>query len=197
MKVLRVIVYLILIVSITGCDFIELPNWNSILVVDLNAVAKATGRQELMQKELELANTQLSEQLKLVASRLEDSIEEEKLKIGKSPSKAQQQQLEQLVAKAQNQLINTKNLAVQKSSDFRADLIQQFRKEVSEIAQNVARRSGSKLVLVSNYETIWFDPSADITDEVIAIMRARNNVSIEKESKSKSKTTATKETNEK
>jgi hypothetical protein len=44
---------------------------------------------------------------------------------------------------------------------------------VSEIAQAIAKRAGSKLVLVSNYETIWFDPSADITDEVISIIRAR------------------------
>ena len=52
-------------------------------------------------------------------------------------------------------------------------MILRFRRDVAEIAQEIANRAGSKLVLVSNYETIWFDPTADITDEVIAVMRAR------------------------
>ena len=166
------------LVSLTGCEFLGIPIGNSILVVDLSAVAKATGRQELMQKELEFAILKLNEQLKLVAAQLEESITDEKDKFGKSPSAAQTQQLEQLVVQAQKQLINTKNLAVQQSTNFRSDLIFRFHNEVGKIAQEVAHRTGSKLVLVSNYETIWFDPSTDITDEVIAIMRARNMASI-------------------
>ena len=83
-------------------------------------------------------------------------------------------------------------MAIQKSTKYRTDLIQHFRNEVGAIAQDVARRSGSKLVLVSNYETIWFDPSADITDEVIAIMRARNNTVTSKESTAENKLTKSK-----
>ena len=63
-----------LVVILAGCDVLGLSLDNSILVVDLDAVAKATGRQEVMQKELEFANLKLTEQLKLVASRLEESI---------------------------------------------------------------------------------------------------------------------------
>lgn len=136
---------------------------NSILVVDIDAVAKATGRQELMQKELEFANLKLTEQLKLVASQLEESIADERDKLGKSPSAAQKQ------------LVNSKKLALQQSSEFRSDLILHFRSKVAEISQKIANRAGSKLVLVSNYEIIWFDPTSDITDEVIAAMRARNS----------------------
>lgn len=145
------------------------------LIVDLDAVAKATGRQELMQKELEFANLRLTEQLKLVAAQLEESVSEEKEKLGKKPTSEEKQQLESLVLQAQQQLVNSKNLAVQQSTDFRSDLILSFRKEVSDIAQEIAARSRSKLVLVSNHETLWFHPSADITDEVIAVMRSREN----------------------
>lgn len=142
------------------------------MIVDLDAVAKATGKQDLMQKELEFANLRLTEQLKLLASQLEESVSEEKDKLGKSPSSTEKQQLESLVLQAQQQLLNSKNLAVQQSSEFRSDLILRFREEVKNIAQKIAKRSGSKLILISNYETIWFDPSADITDEVIALIRA-------------------------
>ena len=50
-----------------------------------------------------------------------------------------------------------------------------FRDDVAEIAQEIANRSSGKLVLVSNYETIWFDSTIDIMDEVIAVMRARGS----------------------
>jgi len=163
--------------GLAGCDLIDLAFNRPILVVDLDAVAKATGRQEVMQKELEFANVRLTEQLKLVASQLEEAVSGEKDKLGKSPSKEQKQQLEALALQAQQQLANSKNLAVQQSSEIRSDLILNFRQEVAQIAREVAKKSGSKLVVVSGYETLWFDPAADITDEVISVMRARGSSS--------------------
>ncbi len=163
--------------GLAGCDLIDLAFNRPILVVDLDAVAKATGRQEVMQKELEFANVRLTEQLKLVASQLEEAVSDEKDKLGKSPSKEQKQQLEALALQAQQQLANSKNLAVQQSSEIRSDLILKFRQEVAQIAREVAKKSGSKLVVVSGYETLWFDPAADITDEVISVMRARGSSS--------------------
>lgn len=175
MNCLRIVILSISLLLLTACEYLGLPAENSILIVDLNAIAKATGRQEIMQKELEFANLKLSEQLKLVASKLEDNITEEKDKLGDSPSEDQKQQLTQLVTQAQKQLLDTKNLAVQQSTNFRSELVLRFRNEVGEIAQKIARRSGGKLVLVSNHETIWFDPTADITDEVIAVIRANDS----------------------
>lgn len=165
----------VVLLGIGGCDLLSMAFNRPMLVVDLDAVAKATGRQELMQKELEFANLRLSEQLKLVAAQLGEAVSDEKDKLGKKPSKEQQQQLEALALQAQQQLVNSKNLAVQQSSEFRSDLILQFRNEVAGIAQEIATKAGSKLVMITNYETLWFDPSADITDEVISIMRARNS----------------------
>lgn len=174
MKSFRIFVLCISLLLLSACEFLGVPASNSVLIVDLNAIAKATGRQEIMQKELEFANLKLSEQLKLVASKLEENITEEKDKLGDSPSEDQKQQLTQLVTQAQKQLLDTKNLAVQQSTNFRSDLVLRFRNEVGEIAQKIASRSGSKLVLVSNHETIWFDPSADITGEIIAVIRAND-----------------------
>lgn len=171
---------MLILLGLTGCDLIDIAFNRPMLIVDLDAVAKATGRQEVMQKELEFANLRLTEQLKLVASQLEETVADEKDKLGNSPSKEQQKQLESLALQAQQQLVNSKNLAVQQSTEFRSDLILQFRKEVAEIAQEIAQKAGSKLVLVSNYETLWFDPAADITDEVISVMRARASSGVSK-----------------
>lgn len=175
MKILHLVIFCFSLLLLSACEFIDIPTKNSILIVDLNAIAKATGRQEIMQKELEFANVKLSEQLKLVASKLEENITEEKDKIGDSPSDDQKQQLGQLVTQAQQQLLNTKNQAIQQSTNYRSELVNRFRNEVGEIAQQIAARSGGQLVLVSSYETIWFDPSADITDEVIAVIRANDS----------------------
>lgn len=164
---------LFILLGLGGCGLLDLAFNRPILVVDLDAVAKATGHQEVMQKELEFANVRLTEQLKLVASQLEEAVSDEKNKLGKSPSKDEKKQLEALALQAQQQLTNSKNLAVQQSSEIRSDLILKFRQEVAEIAQKVANNSGSKLVMIASYETLWFDPAADITDEVISVMRAR------------------------
>jgi len=167
--------FVFVLAGLGGCELVGMAFNRPMLVVDLDAVAKATGRQEVMQKELEFANLRLSEQLKLVASQLEGAVSDEKDKLGKSPSKEQKKQLESLAIQAQQQLVNSKNLAVQQSTDFRSDLILRFREEVAAIAQEIATKAGSKMVMISSYETLWFDPAADITDEVISIMRARGN----------------------
>lgn len=179
-KFLHISILSLSVLLISGCEFVNLLKGNSILIIDLNAVAKATGQSELMQKELEFANLKLTEQLKLVASELEVEISDKKEKLGKSPSETELKEFQEFTLLAQKQLTNTKNIAVQQSTNFRSDLILRFRNTVREIAENIALKSGSKLILVSNYETIWFDPSADITDEVIAIMRARDTMSVKK-----------------
>jgi len=172
-KTFRISIISIWLLLLTGCDFINSFIGNPILVVDLDAIAKATGQSEHMQKELEFANLKLTEQLKLVASQLEVKVADKKEKLSKSPTDAELKELQDYALNAQQQLANTKNIAIQQSTDFRSDLILRFRSNVREIAGEIALNSGAKLILLSNYETIWFDPSADITDEVIAIMRAR------------------------
>ena len=41
-------------------------------------------------------------------------------------------------------------------------------------------------MLVANYEMIWFDPTIDITDEVIAVMRARGSKQADSQDESSS-----------
>lgn len=65
-------------------------------------------------------------------------------------------------------------------------MIFRFRNEVSTIAQEIVGRSGGKLVLVANYEIIWFDLTADIADKVIVVMRARGSKQVDSQDESSS-----------
>ena len=170
MKVTLSIILALLILS--GCNPFT-TSTPAALIVDLDAVAKASGRQELMQKELEFANVRLSEQLKLVASQLETAVSDEKEKIGDKPSEDERQQFDTLLLQAQQQLQNSKQLAVQQANVFRSELIMEFRQEVADIAQQIASDRQAQIVMVASFDALWFDPVADITDEVIAIMRAQ------------------------
>ncbi len=170
MKVTFSIILALLILA--GCNPFT-DSTPAVLVVDLDAIAKASGRQELMQKELEFANVRLSEQLKLVASQLENAVTDEKEKIGDKPSEDERQQFDTLLLQAQQQLQNSKQLAVQQANVFRSELILEFRQEVADIAQQIASDRQAQIVMVTSFDALWFDPVADITDEVIAIMRAR------------------------
>ncbi|MEM8843902.1 MAG: OmpH family outer membrane protein [Pseudomonadota bacterium] len=173
MKKILLIISVLFVLS--ACDELGIESSNTILIVDMDVVAKATGKQEVMQKELEFANLQLTEQLKLVVSQLEDNVSQEKEKLGDKPTSEEQQQFEAYLAQTQNQLQNTRNLAIQQSTEFRSELILQFRAEVSKIAQAIAKERGSKLIMVVGQETLWFDAKADITDEVIALIRKRES----------------------
>lgn len=193
MKVIYSIILAALILS--GCNPFA-GSSPAVLVVDLDAVAKASGRQESMQKELEFANVRLSEQLKLVASQLENAVADEKDKIGEKPSADERQQFDDLLLQAQKQLQNSKQLAVQQANVFRSELIIEFRQEVADIAQQIALDRHSKIVMVTNFDALWFDPAADITDEVIAVMRARPLSSDQQEAPSEVATTPASEQSE-
>jgi hypothetical protein len=67
-KILGLVIVMLLVTLLAGCDLLAMIYNRPTLIVDLDAVAKASGRQELMQKELEFANLRLTEQLKLVES---------------------------------------------------------------------------------------------------------------------------------
>ncbi|MEJ2133168.1 MAG: hypothetical protein P8Y95_16445, partial [Gammaproteobacteria bacterium] len=55
----------------------------------------------------------------------------------------------------------------------RAGVVSEFLNDVRPHAAEIAAARGAKLVLTAATNMIWFDASIDITDEVIAAMRAR------------------------
>jgi Skp family chaperone for outer membrane proteins len=170
-------ILLFIFIALTGCD--QLSSSSKSLVLDLDAIANATGQANIIKQQIEKANNELNSQLSSISNQLNEQLASEKKKLGKKPSKKDQQKLQQLTLQANQKMQQAKMLASQKSQQYKAALVQQLLKNVKPIAENIARQRNANLVSLSNNATIWFNPEIDITDEIIAQMRAQPAASIE------------------
>lgn len=157
-------------IFISGCGYLQ-PSADSV-VLDLDAIANATGQAAIIKQQISNANEELNSQLNTIASSLNEQLANEKKKMESKPVKDSKVYLEQLVAQANQKMQESKVLASQKSQQYQAVLIQQLRQEVAPIAEKIARERGATIVVISNNATLWFDPTIDITDEIISEMRA-------------------------
>ena len=161
-----------LALSVVACG--KTPWGEGILVVDLEAVAKATGKLEVMRQEIDGANAILTGQLQNLASQLETVLIEEQEKIGDKGSEEGKKKLQAMLVQAQQQVQNSRNIALQKSQQFQSELVRSFRQDVKRVAHEIATKRGGRLVVTDSESILWLDNSIDITDEVIASFRARS-----------------------
>ena len=158
-------------VLLGGCD--QQPASIQTLVVDPIPVAKSLGRDELMQKQLDSAIEQLNAQVQQHSSGLSAKVEQEKDKLGKNPNDESTAKFRELVATASENIKQTQLMARQKAADYRASLLEEFNAELRAVAADIAKQRGASHVLVVDDNLLWFDPTADITADVIAKLRAK------------------------
>lgn len=176
--ILRALIVLCAGGLLSACD--KLPNpmtqqqapASAVAVLDLGAVAKALGRDEVFKEQVEAAGKELQQQLAQFTSGLQDKLREEQAKLGDAPTEAERQQLQKLVADAQRQVQQSQLLARQKAAEFQNQLATRFRAEVQPVAAEIARSKGASSVLLSN-SVMWFEPAVDITGAVIDALRAQ------------------------
>jgi Skp family chaperone for outer membrane proteins len=149
------------------------PQSRQPLVVDLNAVARALGRDELMQQKLDGAYRQLNDQLSEIGSKLEKQLADRKAAL-KPDADEKQEDFDKLALQANRQLRQTQQLARQKGALYGARLVNEFRQEVLGVAKGIAEQRGAASIVVANNELLWHSSSIDITDEVIGALRARS-----------------------
>lgn len=169
MKAFRFITFTLTTLLLIGCKPLSLSN--QVAVVDLNVVAKTLGRDDLILKNVKSANENLNQQLEQIAIDLRKQVDEEKSKLGEKPSKEEEQKYMQLVQQANNQLNQTKQVAVQKSQQLQNSLVAEFRNEVSKVSREIAQKNGYLTVLAINDGLLWADETVDITNDVITEMR--------------------------
>lgn len=162
--------------ALTGCYELDGKNSSNTsvtktAVVDLNAVSKATGQDEVISKEMEIVNANLTSQIQTITDNLNKVLAEQKEKFGKDLTVEQQQQLQELLIKANQQLELKRNEANQKSAQHKQSLILSWRDQLQPIVQGIAEDKGASVVLVQNPLVMWFDTSLDITASVIAHLR--------------------------
>lgn len=144
----------------------------AVVVVDVDVVAKAIGRDIELQQRLTSAREQIKRQLSDYAEGLNAQLSEqlEALRDDVDPEKRQALKRTRLLARRAVQ--TSAGRAEDEIRRYRQALIQQFRDQLAPIAATTAQRQGAALVLSARPDALWFAPDADITDEVIAELRA-------------------------
>jgi len=163
---LRLLPALIAALFLTACGH----DGSGIAVLDLDAIASATGQDEQISLRVQAASDELARQLEELVVELDKQIAEETEKLGPD---ATDQQRAQLTAAAQAQFNESQNFARQQANQLRGQLIQQFIDKVKPIAAEIAERKGASAILTESPALFWHDSAMDITDEVIAEVRAR------------------------
>jgi len=161
--------------ALAGCG--RLTGGGDVAVVDLAAVAKATGQDKLMAEQVEAARRDLSTQLTQIAGDLEKQLQAEQSRLGGAVAASREKEFQQLTAQARQQLAETQALAQQKAQDYQIGLVASYRRALQPVVADIAGSKGAAVVLVSDATMLWFDPAVDITADVIAELRA-NPVSV-------------------
>lgn len=162
----------IMLLCMAGCD--QVPGLSSarVAVLDLNAIAKATGEDQVIRQKIETANNSLNTQLADIKQGLELRVKQEKEKLGESPGNEQQMAFKQFLELANREMQQRQNVARNKSKQYEVSLINSMRGGVKDIAESIAEKEGYDMVYLTSPSLLWFDPLIDITDEVIAVLRA-------------------------
>lgn len=176
-RIYSILFSLVLIIPLTACDDLSGKNENqetgtNAVVVDLNAISKATGQDDIIAKKMDSVNASLSNQLQKITIDLNKQLAEHKERFGKSITVEQQQQLQELLIKANQQLELKQNEANLKSAQYKESLILAWREKVKPVVKTIADSKGAKVVLVQSPMVVWFDSTIDVTDEVMAELRA-------------------------
>jgi Skp family chaperone for outer membrane proteins len=159
--------------SIVACEQMPGTGAPSVVVVDLEMIAKTTGLDTEIEQQMTNARNEANAKLNEVAVDLESQLNQEREKLGDEASEADQQALRQLTAQAQQQFAQAQNQAQQNVQQYQASLVVEFQEKVQPIAAEIAAKRGATLALIAGPTLFWYDPSADITAEVLAEMQAR------------------------
>ena len=168
----RILSLALFALALAACDQIPGRGGSGIAIIDLNAIAKATGQEEIIQQQAQAARDELNVQLQEAATSLEAQLNEEREKLGDSPTQEQTQQFQQLAAQAQQQYAQAQQQAQQQAQLFQNNLVMALREKIQPVVAEVARARGASVVYLSDMTLFWFEPQADLTDEVIAKLRA-------------------------
>lgn len=169
----RLVAVLLSAVVMSGCDqFPAGGNANATtVVVDLEAVAKVTGQDTVIEQKMTTMREELNIQLNDFIADLEQQLVEAQAELGDSSDEAAQQRLQEIAAQAQQQLAQQRTLAQQKAQQYQTGLVLDFRKTLEPVAAKIASARGASVILIYDPMMFWFDPSIDITDKVIGALR--------------------------
>jgi len=127
-----------------------------------------------MQTQAQTAREEFNTQLIESGRNLEQQIEQERTRIGDSPTQEQEQQLQQMAVQAQQRYAQLQAEAQQNVQQFEINLVLEFRERVKPFAEKIARSRDANVILLADQIVFWYEPDVDMTAEVIAALRAES-----------------------
>jgi Skp family chaperone for outer membrane proteins len=144
-----------------------------VAVVDLDEIAKQLGRSEQMANTVQATAGTLSDRLVKAGNQLNAQLAKMKAGLGEMPSQEDAQKYLQTQRAAQLQFNQATQQVRNALDQTRVKLVADFRTETRPHAQKVAAEKGLHTVFTKNDAVVFaFDDAVDITDEVIALMKA-------------------------
>ena len=172
--IIHVIAPLLFLTMLSACNE-QSGERNTVAVLDLEVIVKATKQDDVFQAQVKQADIDLSNQLKEMAAALEGKLTEIREGYGDKPSDEQEAQYQENVQQANLELRQKQALARTKLQQYEATILNAWRETVKPVAQAVANDKGSDVVMISNQSLMWFRDSVDITDEVLAKIRKQSS----------------------
>ena len=144
-----------------------------VAVVDLDKVAKELGRDVLMVNDLKANQGLLANRLAAVEKNAVEQLNKMKADLGETPADDKKLEFAKTAQGAQIQFNNLQKQAVAAIGQRRDILVASFRAEARPVAEKIGKAHGANAVMTRNDAFLFsFDNTIDITDAVIAEMRA-------------------------
>ena len=144
-----------------------------VAVVDLERVAKDLGREEQMVNDLKANQNNVASQLATVEKNAIEKLNQMKAELGEAAPEDKKLEFAKTAQSAQIQFNNLQKQAVTAIGQRRDFLVSSFRAEARPVAEKIAKSNGATAVVTKNDAFLFsFDNTIDITDAVIAEMRA-------------------------
>ena len=159
-----------------ACDQLPTNRGPDIVVVDLDAIAKATGQDAAIERQVENTRNELSSELADTLADLEAQLNQEIERLGESATEAERREFQQMTTQSRQQFAQSQAIAQQKAEQFQTKLVMEFRQRVQPIAAEIGAKRGAKLALLPGPSMLWFEGTVDITDEVLAALRAQPSI---------------------
>lgn len=143
-----------------------------VAVLDLDAVAKAAGRDAEIAEQVRVYAREQEAKLQELKSELEQQVTSASEKLGEDASAADKQSLSALVINARSQLTRELGQARQSAQQLRQRLVNEFAKEIQPLAQRAAEARGMTVVMLKQPGLLVVMPQADITQAVIDALQS-------------------------
>ena len=161
-------ILLVLIAALSmGCN--RQPPKPQAVVINVEAVVKATGIDEQLKARMEAMKQQLSQEMKELSEMLNKEIEDKNAALGDSPSQEDQKAMQTLRGQAFTKMRQVQTEGNKRIAKETSEVRQSYLDEIMSVAADVAREKGASVVLKAA-AVFWSEGTVDITDQVITRM---------------------------